>query len=691
MTPKHLIKKHFMKNALRFPPIPTVLLASMAACSGPSRGADAGITADVLEDRIIITDADRLRWTECNVGQQRCAAGTNVYQRCVAAGELTSVVNQDCAAEGRVCVPDRWCVTCRPGETRCTEDSLSVEVCAADGRSWGPMRDCDVARGEACRGGRCVVLCTDDSVLNTNIGCEYYGVDLDNIVESGGRSAASQQYAIVVSNPDPVLTTRVEIFRNNAPPGMPPQTERVAMAVIPPRDLEVFALAAREVDCSTVAGLNDGTGTCLSSRAYQVRSSFPVIAYQFNPLENVGVFSNDASLLVPVNSLDGNYRVLGYPQQWARTTDPETNGNTDIRAFMTIVGTQANTSVTVTPTADVIPGGPLRMRHPAGTPFRVTLGPFDVLNLETGAFLADFTGSRVMADRPVAVFSGTECSDVPFWRSFSERQPACDHIEEQLFPAQTAGQRYVLSRSASRTPAVTNAGAMVAQVNEPEWFRVMNPSSEPVHVETTLPVDLANPGGPTLEFDLDDGERYDIRGLTDFTIRANGRVIVGQLMGSQNTTGIPLTLPGGDPSLIIVPPIEQWRSEYVFLTPNKYAFDFVNIVARPSATVFLDETPVADFADCTRSRSDGCVETARHMCPAPTYVTYRCQLSFPRIDTTTMPPTISNGRQGDGVHVVRAQPAQPGMPPETVMVLVSGFDRFVSYAYAGGTNLTPIR
>ena len=76
----------------------------------------------------------------------------------------------------------------------------------------------------------------------------------------------------------------------------------------------------------------------------------------------------------------------------------------------------------------------------------------------------------------------------------------------------------------------------------------------------------------------------DLRALADFIIRGNNRISVAQFMGSQNTTGIPLTLPGGDPSLIIVPPVEQWRSEYVFLTPNKYAFDFVQIVARPSAS-----------------------------------------------------------------------------------------------------------
>ena len=85
----------------------------------------------------------------------------------------------------------------------------------------GPMRDCDVAAGEACRGGRCVVLCNDDSVLRTNIGCEYYGVDLDNIVENGralGGLAAVRRGGV---NPDPVLTTRVECTATTPPPGMP--------------------------------------------------------------------------------------------------------------------------------------------------------------------------------------------------------------------------------------------------------------------------------------------------------------------------------------------------------------------------------------------------------------------------------------------------------------------------------------
>jgi len=672
-------------------PLPVVALV-LVACDGPAR--TLGDVATIEDVASVVSTDTALHWPTCRPGEQRCL--DDVFQRCVADGELLRADNRDCAAEGLVCDPVRACVVCHPGSTRCTEDHLAVERCTPVGGAWEVLSACDVDAGQACRGGRCVTLCRDDSVLRSNVGCEYYAVDLDNIVENRARAASAQQYAVVVSNPDPVLTVRVEVHRNDAAPGQPLRLQRVASAVIPPRDLEVFELPAREVDCSTAPNLNDGSGTCLSSRAYRVTSNFPVIAYQFNPLDNVEVFSNDASLLVPVDSLDGVYRVLGWPQQYSAVDNPDGEHPNEIRAFMTIVGTAPDTTVTVVPTADVVPGGPLRERLPAGTPLRFRLGPFDVFNLETGSFLADFTGSTVIADKPVAVFSGTECSNVPFWRTSAELVRACDHLEEQLFPVSSAGQSYVLSRTPQRTEAVAQAGARVASAPTVEYFRVLNPGSGRVRVTTTLPERMEVPDGPTLTFDLEPGAFRDLRAESDFLLRGDGRLIVGQLLAGQGTTGIPFTLPGGDPSLLIVPPVEQWRSNYVFLTPGRYAFDFVQIVARPEARIFLGdglhETPVDGFSDCTRARSDGCIDTARRSCPPPTYVTWRCQLSFPRIveGERDALATVLPGRQGDGVHTVRAE-GPPGGPPEPVMVLVSGFDLRVSYAYAGGTNLTPIR
>lgn len=629
---------------------------------------------------------DTREWPTCFAGEERCYG--DIYQRCVAAGEFTEVRETDCGAMGQVCVPQRGCLVCYPNSTRCSADDLRVEQCRPDGSGWETTATCDLDRGEACRNARCVVLCEDGSIVDTNIGCEYYAVDLDNAVTGDGRSAASQQYAVVVSNPDAHLTARVRIEWNTAPVGMPPRPATVASAVIGPMDLEVFPLPAREVDCSMPGTFNTGTGTCLSSQAYRITSTIPVIAYQFNPLQNSGVFSNDASLLVPSNSLRGDYVVLGWPQTIADTDDPATDFNENLRAFVTIVGTADNSRVRVTPTTRVIPSGPtgpLPMGAAPGSSFEVTLGRFDVLNLETGAFGADFTGTRIVPiTGAVAVFSGSEASDSPPWTSLSERSCCADHLEEQIYPRRTAGSDYVAVRMPSRTAAVRAAGGNVAVVNEPQWFRIVAVGSGITHVETTLPRDQEDPRGPTVSFDLMPGQQRTLRAFTDFEIHADGPLAVATVTGSQQTTGIPFDLPGGDPSFIMIPPIQQWRQNYVFLTPDQYAFDFVTIVAKPTAQVTLDDTPLP-YSDCTVQRADACVDRpGLEPCPPPNWVVYRCQLSFPQIDTRMRPP-VRPGRQADGVHVVTSDDRENG-----VMVIVSGFDAFVGYGYPAGTRTVTI-
>src|SRR4029077_4611991 len=110
---------------------------------------------------------------------------------------------------------------------------------------------------------------------------------------------------------------------------------------------------------------NTGTNTALTRHGYRVTSNVPVVAYQFNPLENVDVFSNDASLLKPVEALRGSagtledaYVVLGWPQTIASTHDPNTNFGSDtpldFRAFLTIAATRDDTRVRVTTAARVI-------------------------------------------------------------------------------------------------------------------------------------------------------------------------------------------------------------------------------------------------------------------------------------------------------------------------------------------------
>jgi hypothetical protein len=400
----------------------------------------------------------------------------------------------------------------------------------------------------------------------------------------------------------------------------------------------------------------------------------------------VQVFSNDASLLIPTNSLGSEYTVMSWPQTLA-SGPPQIVLNpsnpADLRGFLTVVGVSESTRVRVVPRADVHPGGPLEARSPAGTPIEVTLGPFDVLNLETDGFLADFTGSLVSADRPVAVFSGSECSDVPAWRDLNDRRCCCDHLEAQQFPRETLGRHYFAVHTPRRTPVVRAAGAMVAQVeNEPEFFRVMAAMPGVTHVRTTLPSVLDDVASPPLEFDLMQGEVRTLRAYRHFEVTASAPVSVANFMSSQLNTGIPLNYPGGDGSFVPMPPSEQWRQQYVFLTPDKYAFDFVMIVAPVGVRPFLDDDELPT-TDCEVERADGCVETRTHTCPPAEYLVYSCQLSYPLIDPDLpYPLNVRPGRQRDGVHVVRAS--------EPVGVIVSGFDLRVSYGYPAGTQLRPL-
>ena len=58
------------------------------------------------------------------------------------------------------------------------------------------------------------------------------------------------------------------------------------------------------------------------------------------------------------------------------------------------------------------------------------------------------------------------------------------------------------------------------------------------------------------------------------------------------------------------------------------------------------------------------------------------QLSFPDIDPVPNPPVTTAGTQNDGVHrLVASQP---------IGAIITGFDSYVSYAYAGGTELREI-
>ena len=441
------------------------------------------------------------------------------------------------------------------------------------------------------------------------VGCEFYAADLDNVALDDMNNASAQQFAVAVTNPHAVpIEVKVEI--NEAAFGETPKPRTIDSVTVPPGALEVFKLPRREVDGSSEHGLNDGTHTAVTSNAFRVSSSHPIIAYQFNPLENVHVFSNDASLLLPTSAIGPKYTVVSWPETIGDSDDPqhdfdhdlERRGPARVPDHHRHAGRHAGAR-RARRQGHATSSAPGRSRESGpGDTIDIQIGPYDVVNLETAGLNADFTGTLVTADKPVTVFVGSEASDVPLFGDYATRQCCADHLEEQLIPDSTLG-----SLLHHRAHAVAHARAGRGRVSgrsarhrDHQRAGVGARDRGRTRARRTFTTTLPPPND---KFELRQGEDTILRADQDFMLEADQPVSVLQAMGSQGVTGIPHEYPGGDPSLIVVPPIEQYRRDYIFLTPDKYAFDFVTIMADADTQILLDGEPLPDT--CTTSPADG--------------------------------------------------------------------------------------
>ncbi len=525
---------------------------------------------------------------------------------------------------------------CSAGGKTCVGNE--VHECGADGGAGAFVKSCDDT-GNFCIGGECASGCEAAENQPTNVGCEFWAVDLDNEY-SQMNDAAAAPWGIVISNFGQT-TAQIIIEKNDAPPGAPPATSIVSSTTLGPGELKEIQLPTREVDGSTAA--NNGTGTALTSNAFRVKTSAPVVAYQFNTLKNS--FSNDASLLLPKNALGNVYRVLGWPTANAITVPglPVIPGIPD-HSYVTIVGTVANTHVKVQLGNAIVAGGTTIPAKKKGEIVEAVLGPFDVLNLESDGFPGDMTGTVVESDGPVAVFTGGERGIAP---GNTDKMPAppdygqgegsklccTDHLEEQLLPVTSYGKRFVVTRSPIRS---TGGYA------EPDVIRFMG-VAVPTTVKTSLPK-------PFDLFTLQPGEVKDAWAQVDFVVEATEPVAIAQITVSQGFTYYPRW--GGDPSLTIFPPVDQYRRDYLFNVPSSWAANFVVLSAPEGAKITIDGQPPA-----------GCVVEKAGVVEGTAYEARRCEVS-------------------QGAHRVAGDAA--------FGIVTYGYGNVGSYAFVGGANVRKI-
>ena len=239
-------------------------------------------------------------------------------------------------------------------------------------------------------------------------------------------------------------------------------------------------------------------------------------------------FTTDAYRSLPTDAIGTTYFVLGYHA-----------GNNDLGSEASIVATANDTVVTITPSQD-LPG------HPAGTPYDVTLNLGDVYQINSGLTM-DVDGTTVMATKPVSVFGGNECTNVPADFDF------CDHLVEQLPPTTQWGRQFVTEPLAARSGGDT--------------FRVLA-----VLDDTTVTIN------GFVEATLNRGEMFEgiIQGAS--TIDTNHPVLVAQYSNGTLYDGVT-----SDPFMMLIPPYEQFLNNYVVTTPaSGFAMNFINVVAPTS-------------------------------------------------------------------------------------------------------------
>ena len=128
---------------------------------------------------------------------------------------------------------------------------------------------------------------------------------------------------------------------------------------------------------------------------------------------------------------------------------------------------------------------------------------------------------------------------------------------------------------------MTRSPVRGATWREPDIYRVMAD-----RVRTTITTNLP---GAEASFTLEPGQWREFYANRSFVMRADGPVSIEQILVSQGWVDDWIPGHGGDPSMILFPPYEQYRESYVFLTPSTFSANYV-VISMPSGTTKPSQT-----------------------------------------------------------------------------------------------------
>ena len=331
-------------------------------------------------------------------------------------------------------------------------------------------------------------------------------------------------------------------------------------------------------------------------------------------------YSTDAYTVLPTGLLGDDYRVLGYKNVWSDDAGEILNGTQFVvcAAFDgTVVSIEPTAKTTGNPT-----GGNVTINLERGETYLMR-------SMDEGG--GDLSGTRIRSNRPVAVYGGHRCANIP-----DENVFFCDTLVEQMLPTKYWGTSYTTA------PLLTRTGGDV--------IRVMAADNG-----LSFPTDVFRNGA--LVASLEAGEVYETVELAPALWSSEFPISVAQYSQSSDADGVTKS----DPFMALVQPNSSWLSRYPICSPPSDGFELnvVNIIA-PTALLGIP----SQSGGPTPIRIDG----------VP--IQYSAFTDIPGTGYSYAQRPV-----GAGPHLVDSAGFQTPFP---FGLLVYGFSTYDSYGYPGG-------
>ena len=259
------------------------------------------------------------------------------------------------------------------------------------------------------------------------------------------------------------------------------------------------------------------SGNSKDTKALYIIADNNIVIYGVNKAG----YSNDAFLGLPVNVLGTDYYAITY--------DPATE-----QTQVMVIGTEDSTAISIALPTSMNGNVQYSGTHTSGDTITDSLDRFDTLQIRNSN--GDLTGAHITSDKPIAVYSGNKRTSIGTGNTK-------DHLVEMWYPVERWGTEFVTVPIPDRTVG--------------DKFRfVASESSTSVQIT----------GGHTASFTLSnagDFREEDIASNAYCRIVADKAIMVAQFVQSQVTSSEP-----SDPSMMIIPSIQQFSYSYTFSTPT---------------------------------------------------------------------------------------------------------------------------